>query len=295
MGAIEEILRIGREAQLPVHIAHIKALGLDVWGESDSVIARIERAHAAGQVVTADQYPYTASGTSIGAALLPRWAEAGGGDSLRARITNPEYRDRLVAEMQENMRRRGGAASLLISGGRDRALVGKTLDEIARARQADPVLTALEIILAGGAGVASFNMNEGDIAAFMRQPWVMTGSDGSDGHPRKYGTYPRKIRDYVFGKHVLTLEQMVQRSSHDVAIALQLGQRGTIAPGWFADVIVMDTAAVAERATYQEPERLAEGMRYVIVNGRLAVSDGKTTGVFAGRGLRRVSSSSAEP
>lgn len=288
MGAVREALRIGREAGMPVHIAHIKALGVDVWGESDSVIALVARAHRAGQKVTADQYPYTASGTSIGAALLPRWAEAGGRDSLRARVTNPEYRDRLVADMQNNMRRRGGAQSLLITGGNDRALVGKTLDDIARARNADPILTALEIIMAGGAGVASFNMHEDDIARFMREPWVMTGSDGSDGHPRKYGTYPRKIRQYVLGKQVLTLEQMVQRSSRDVAAALQLGERGTIASGWFADVIVMDTARVAERATYEAPELLAEGMQYVIVNGQVAVSDGKLTGVRAGRGVRRV-------
>jgi len=288
MGAVREVLRIGQEAGLPVHIAHIKALGVDVWGQSDSVIALVNRARQGGQRVTADQYPYTASGTSVGAALLPRWAEAGGGDSLRARITNPEYRDRLVADMRDNMRRRGGAKSLLLTGGRDRALVGKTLDDIATARKADPILTALEIIMDGGASVASFNMNEDDIARFMREPWVMTGSDGSDGHPRKFGTYPRKLREYVLTKGVITLEQMVQRSSRDVAAAFNMGQRGALASGWFADVIVVDTAKVAERATYEAPERLAEGMQYVIVNGRLAVSEGKPTGVLAGRGVRRV-------
>ncbi len=287
MGAVREVLRIGREAQLPVHIAHIKALGVDVWGESDSVIALIDSARASAMEVTADQYPYTASGTSVSASLLPRWAEAGGRDSLRARIRNPEVRDHLVADMTDNMRRRGGANSLLITGASDRSIVGKTLDEIAKARNADPILTAMEIIMAGGAGVASFNMNENDIANFMRQPWVMTGSDGSDGHPRKYGTYPRKLREYVFGKHVLTLEQMVQRSSYDVAKALRLGLRGSVVPGWYADVIVMDTARVAERATYEEPQKLAEGMQYVFVNGKLAVSEGKVTGVLAGRGVRR--------
>ncbi|MBK6456960.1 MAG: amidohydrolase family protein [Gemmatimonadetes bacterium] len=287
MGAIREILRIGKEAALPVHIAHIKALGVDVWGESDSVIALVTRAQRAGQKVTADQYPYTASGTAVGAALLPRWAEAGGRDSLRSRITNPEQRDRLVAAMQDNMRRRGGAASLLITGGRDRALVGKTLEQVAKARNADPILTALEIIMDGDAGVASFNMNEDDIARFMREPWVFTGSDGSDGHPRKYGTYPRKLHDYVLGKKVITLEQMVQRSSFEVAGALGLGKRGALRQGWQADVIVMDTAKVAERATYEQPELLAEGMQYVIVNGALAVSEGKLTGAMAGRGVRR--------
>lgn len=287
MGAVQEILRIGKEASLPVHIAHIKALGVDVWGQSDSVIALVTRAQKAGQVVTADQYPYTASGTAVGAALLPRWAEAGGRDSLRSRITNPEQRDRLVAAMQDNMRRRGGAASLLITGGRDRALVGKTLEQVAKARNADPILTALEIIMDGDAGLASFNMNEDDIARFMREPWVFTGSDGSDGHPRKYGTYPRKLHDYVLGKKVITLEQMVQRSSFEVAKALGLAKRGALTPGFKADVIVMDTAKVAERATYEQPERLAEGMQYVLVNGALAVSEGKLTGTLAGQGVRR--------
>jgi len=287
LGAVQEILRIGREAGLPVHIAHIKALGIDVWGQSDSVIALVKRAQRAGQEVTADQYPYLASGTGVGASLLPRWAEAGGRDSLMARIRNPEQRDRLVAAMQDNLRRRGGATSLLITGGRDRTLVGKTLDEIAKARNADPILTAIEIIANGDAGVASFNMNEDDVVRFMREPWVFTGSDGSDGHPRKYGTYPRKLREYVFGKHVLSLEEMVQRSTFGVANALGLGRRGALKPGWKGDVIVMDSATVAEKATYVQPELLATGMRYVLVNGTLAVSDGALTGALPGRGIRR--------
>ncbi|MEO6444187.1 MAG: amidohydrolase family protein [Gemmatimonadaceae bacterium] len=286
-GAVAEAIRIGREAGLPVHIAHIKALGLDVWGQSDSVIAMIVRARAGGQVVTADQYPYTASGTGVGAALLPRWAEAGGRDSLRSRATNPEYRDRLYAAMSENMRRRGGAASLLITDRGRPELAGKTLEAIASARKADPVLTAIEIVLSGDASVASFNMNEGDIANFMKQPFVFTGSDGSAGHPRKYGTYPRKIHDYVLGKGVISLETMVRQSSSGVADALGIAERGRLAPGMFADVIVMDTATVRERATYDQPDLLAEGMRWVLVNGRIAVDNGSLTNVAAGRGLRR--------
>lgn len=290
LGAVAEALRIGREAGLPVHIAHIKALGLDVWGRSDSVIALIRAARAAGQKVTADQYPYTASGTGVGASLLPRWAEAGGRDSLRSRATNPEYRDRLYAEMSNNLRRRGGAKALLITD-RDRPeLVGKTLDDISRAKNADPVLTAIEIVLSGDASVASFNMNEEDITAFMKQSFVFTGSDGSDGHPRKYGTYPRKLRDYVLTRQVISLETMVRQSSGDVADALGIGPRGRLLPGMFADVIVMDTSAIKERATYQHPDALAEGMRWVLVNGKVAVADGTLTGVAAGRGIRRAAS-----
>ena len=287
VGAVAEALRIGREGGLPVHIAHIKALGADVWGRSDTVIAMVRAARARGERITADQYPYTASGTGVGASLLPRWAEAGGRDSLRSRATNPEYRDRLYAAMQENMRRRGGAASLLITD-RDRPeLAGKTLDDIAKARNADPVLTAIEIILSGDASVASFNMQEDDITRFMREAWVFTGSDGSSGHPRKFGTYPRKLRRYVLDQRVITLEEMVRRSTSGVADALGIAGRGRLAAGLMADVIVMDTAAVAERATYESPERLAEGMRYVFVNGAPVIDEGKLTGLLPGRGIRR--------
>ena len=149
VGAVNEAIRIGREAHLPIHISHIKALGTDVWGQSDSVIGIIKTARASGVDVTADQYPYTASGTSLGASLLPRWAEAGGRDSLRARAKDPAIRARLVAEMEANLKRRNGAHSLLISSTRDTSLLGKRLDEIARRRNTTPVEAALAIITAG--------------------------------------------------------------------------------------------------------------------------------------------------
>src|SRR5205085_718928 len=135
---------------------------------------------------TADQYPYLASGTSVGASLLPRWAEAGGRDSLRARTNDPVVRPKLVAEMERNMTRRGGASTLLISSTRDTSILGKTLDKIAEARHVSPIEAAIQIILNGDASVASFNMKDADIDRFMSEPWVMTGSDGSSGHPRKY-------------------------------------------------------------------------------------------------------------
>jgi len=137
IGAVNEAIRIGREAKIPIHISHIKALGTDVWGESDTVIALMRQARAEGIEVTAGQYPYTASGTSVGQSLLPRWAEAGGRDSLRARIADPETRARLTKEMENNLRRRGGAASLLISSTRDTSILGRTLEQIATARECD--------------------------------------------------------------------------------------------------------------------------------------------------------------
>jgi N-acyl-D-amino-acid deacylase len=287
VGAVAEVIRIGREARLPVHISHIKALGVDVWGQSDTVIALMKRARAQGVDITASQYPYTASGSSVGASLLPRWAEAGGGDSLRARIADPATRQRLVSEMTENMRRRGGANSLLITGGRDSTIRGKRLDEIARMWNLPPIEAAIRIIQNGGASTASFNMNEKDIVNFMRQDFIAMDSDGSDGHPRKYGAYPKFFSEYVRQKKVMSLEKAVERSTSMAAAMLGLKGRGLLAPNAFADVVVFDPATFADRATYEEPTRLAVGMKYVIVNGVVTVEKGQYTGATAGRVIRK--------
>jgi N-acyl-D-amino-acid deacylase len=291
IGAVNEAIRIGREAHILIHISHIKALGADVWGQSDTVIALIRKARADGIDVVACQYPYTASGTSVGAALLPRWAEAGGRDSLLARIADSASHARLVAEMENNLRRRGGAAALLITAQRDTGasagVRGKTLADVAVARKVSPVDAALAIIKAGDASVASFNMKDSDIDKFMVQPFVMTCSDGSGGHPRKYGTFPRKLREYVYRRHVLTLPQAVHVSSALTAQTLGLKNRGRLAVGDYADVIVFDPRTVADRATYEQPTLLATGMRYVLVNGVAAVDEGAYTGALSGRAIRR--------
>lgn len=189
--------------------------------------------------------------------------------------------------MQENLRRRGGASTLLISSTRDTSILGRTLEQVATARHESPIDAALQIVQQGDASVASFNMNERDIEKFMVQPFIMTCSDGSAGHPRKYGTFPRLIREYVFNKRVLTLPQAIHRSSGLTAATLRLDGRGTLAVGNYADVIAFDTVTVADRATYREPTLLATGMKYVVVNGTLAIADGKYTGALAGRALRR--------
>ncbi|MGH9852034.1 MAG: prolyl oligopeptidase family serine peptidase, partial [Blastocatellia bacterium] len=218
LGSIKETIRIGREAKIPVHISHIKALGTDVWGQSAEVIEIINRARAEGVDVTANQYPYTASGTSLSASLLPRWAEVGGRQELLKRIDDPPTRQRLITDLEANLKRRGGANSLLIVSASDQTLAGKRLDAIAKERRKAPVEAALEIIRQGGAGVASFNMNEKDIENFMKQAWVMTGSDGGrSGHPRGFGTYPRKIREYVFNRKIISLPRMIHSSSLQVA------------------------------------------------------------------------------
>ncbi len=287
IGAVNEIIRIGREAHLPVHISHIKALGADVWGQSDTVIKLMKQARASGVEITASQYPYTASGTSVGASLLPRWAEAGGNDSLRARIADPATRARLVKDMQDNLRRRGGASTLLMTSTRDSSILGKRLDAIARERNTTPIEAAIQIILNGGSSVASFNMNEKDIEKFMVQDFITTDSDGSDGHPRKYGTFPKLIREYVLTKHVLTMPKAIRRSSASSAAALGIKERGSLTPGYYADVIIFDPATIADKATYEQPTLLAVGMKFVFVNGVLTIDDGKYTGVTAGKVLKR--------
>ena len=287
LGSIKETIRIGREAKIPVHISHIKALGPEVWGQSKQAIELIKKARAEGIEASACQYPYTASGTSLQASLIPRWAEVGGRAELLKRIDDPQVRPRLLAEMQENLKRRGGADSLLITDARDTQLVGKRLSEIANARSKPPVDAALELIKSGNIGVASFNMNEKDIERFMKQSFMMTCSDGSTGHPRKYGTFPRKLREYVYVQKLISLPFAVRNGSALTAETFRIPERGLIREGYFADVIVFDEKTVADRATYEQPELFSVGMKYVIVNGKLAVENGAYTGALAGRALRK--------
>jgi N-acyl-D-amino-acid deacylase len=286
LASIAEVVRIAREARMPAHVSHIKALGVDVWGKSDSVIAILTQARAEGLDVSASVYPYTASGSGVGASLFPRWAEAGGRDSVRARLADPTMRSRIVVEMQDNLRRRGGASSLLITGGRDSTIRGKRLDEVATMWSVGALEAAIRIILNGDASVASFNMQDADIENFMKQDFISIDSDGSDGHPRKYGAFPRFFRLYVREKGVMPLPRAVRQASSASARMLGIKERGTIATGQFADVVVFDAATFADRATYEQPGVLATGMKYVVVNGKLAVDQGSYTGTLAGRVLK---------
>jgi N-acyl-D-amino-acid deacylase len=287
LGSIEETIRIGREANIPVHISHIKALGPEVWGQSKQAIKLIKKARAEGVQVSACQYPYTASGTSIQASLMPRWAEVGGRAEMLKRIDDPQTRPRLISEMEVNLKRRGGADSLLITGARDTSLVGKRLSEIAAAKNETAVAAALEMIKSGPTDVASFNMSEKDIDRFMKQSFITTCSDGSSGHPRKYGTFPRKLREYVYKRKLISLPFMVRNSTALTAETFRIPERGMIREGYFADIIIFDENTVADRSTYKQPELLAIGMKFVIVNGKLAVENGEYTGTLAGRALRK--------
>ena len=283
--AVDEALAIGREARLPVNISHIKALGVDVHGQAPAIIAKIEAARAAGQRVTADQYPWSASGTSLVAALVPRWAQDGGRATMLRRFDDPALANRLRTDINDNLRRRGGTTTLLITEGEQK---GWRLSEIFfRLGTADPVAGTIELIRQGDRAVASFNQTEEDIAAFMARPWVMTGSDASTGHPRAYGSFARKYSEYVRGRRVLSLRQFIERSTVLVADTFGLKDRGRLRPGAFADLVVFDPNRFAARATYEQPTLLATGVRTVLVNGVPAVENGRLTGEASGRALAK--------
>ena len=285
-GAVEETLDIGRRAQIPVHISHIKALGPAVWGQSAAMIALIEAAQASGQRVTADQYPWAASGTRISNALVPRWALAGGLEALRERLDDPSEAARIRSGMIEGLARRGGAEKLLVTGILEDAPVtpGQTLAETAEAMQLEPVDAAIAILRQGDARVASFNMDPEDIAAFARQDWVVTGSDGSTGHPRKYASFPKAYRDLV-ASGTMSLARFVRRSSGATADLIGLTDRGYLKPGFAGDVVVFDADQFAPRATYEQPTRYSVGVRHLIVNGTALITDGEHTGALPGQTL----------
>jgi len=295
LAAVDEVITVAREAGLPGIVTHVKVLGPASWGLAAAVRLRIDRARADGVEVWADQYPYDASGTGLGAALLPRWAEAGGHEALRKRLADPDTRTRIRAEMAANLARRGGAERIgfrrVVS---DPSLEGQTLAAVARARAADPVDVAIALLEAGSPGVVSYAMHEDDVRELLRQPWTMTASDGGlvplgEGvpHPRLYGAFPRKIRRYVLDERVVGLEFAVRSMTGLPAAVFRMRDRGQLRPGAFADVVVFDLGRLRDRATYDSPHQLAEGMVHVLVNGRPAVADGAFTGERAGRVLRR--------
>ncbi|WP_439568256.1 N-acyl-D-amino-acid deacylase family protein [Sphingopyxis sp.] len=294
LGSVEEAIAIGRRAGMPVHFAHLKALGVDVHGQAGAVIAAIDAARRAGVEVTADQYPWLASGSSLDASLLPRWAVDGGGAALLKRLDDPATLARIRAEMQDNLRRRGGAdALLLIAEGFP--WTGKTLAAVAGEWKLDSRDAALRIIRQsvagegrkGGAAVASFNMAQADVDLLMQQPWMVTSSDGSDGHPRMFASFPEKYARYVRERQVIDLPTFIRQSTGRTADIYKLDRRGYLRAGYFADVVVFDPAAYAPRADYMRPRELSVGVRQLFVNGALALDGDRATGAAAGRALLR--------
>jgi N-acyl-D-amino-acid deacylase len=292
--AVKELIEVSRRTGIVGVVTHFKMLGPFVWGQSEPLVEIIDAARAEGLSIWADQYPYGASSTGLQAALVPGWAQEGGAEAVAQRLREPETLDVMRPQMVENLARRAGPGAMLIARhAADESLVGRYLDEIARERGQDPLDTAIDLLVDGGAGIVSFNMNEEDVERIMRQPWTMTSSDGGipefgvgNPHPRSYGAYPRKIRRYVLERGVITLEHMVHASSGLTASVLGPPDRGFLRPGAHADVLVFDPARVRDTATFADPHAYAEGMDVVLVNGRPAILDGELLAERHGRILR---------
>ncbi|MFG3591175.1 amidohydrolase family protein [Bradyrhizobium sp. RDI18] len=287
MNSVREVLQIGREAEMPVHFAHLKALGVDLQGQVPEVIRLIEAARASGQKVTADQYPWLASSTSLDAALVPRWAVDGGYEAMIRRFDDAAAMAKIRGEMIENLRRRGGADSILLVSV-DRPWTGKRLSEMADTWRIEPIDAAVRILRANPRDmIASFNMIDSDVDLVMKQPWVVTSSDGNDGHPRQYATFPQKYAVYVRERGVIDLRTFIRQSTGLSADIFKLDRRGYLRPDYFADVVVFDPARYAPKADYVRPSELSAGVQTLLVNGTPAIQDGKLTPAASGRALKR--------
>jgi len=295
MAAVDEVIDVGREAGIPAVLTHVKALGPLVWGYGAAIVQRVERARAEGVQVFADQYPYMASATGLGSALLPRWSQAGGRDSLMARMARPETMALIREEMVQGLVRRGGADRIQFRRFRpDPSIEGRLLGDLARERAQDPIDTAIDLIRGGGPSIVSYNMLEEDVETLMRQPWTMTSSDGDlvpmgEGvpHPRTYGAFTRKIRLYVRERGTVSLEDAIRSMTSLPATVFGLPDRGTLRAGAIADLVVFDLARVRDVAEYTDPHHYSEGMVHVFVNGTAAIRHGAFTGSRAGRVLRK--------
>lgn len=291
INAVRELIQISREAKLPGIVTHMKMLGPSVWGKSKDAIELINAARAEGLSIWADQYPYSASGSGLQPALVPGWAQEGGSEALAKRLQDPEQRALIRKEMVQNLERRAGPNAIMIRRYEpDPSVEGKRLDEIAKARNQHPLDTAIDMLIKGGAPIVSFNMNEKDLEALMKQPWMMTSSDGGlvkfgsgSEHPRAYGAYPRKLRRYVLDKGVISMEQAIHASAGLPATVFGIRDRGFLRRGAFADVLVFDPKTIRDTATYDKPHSYSVGMVHVFVNGQAAVTDGKVVPKRYGR------------
>jgi N-acyl-D-amino-acid deacylase len=292
VASVDEVIRIADEAGVRGVVTHMKALGPDSWGLAKTLVAHIESARTRGVEVYADQYPYEASSTSLTAALMPGGSGAGAREALAGAAT----RDKFLTDVKENIRRRGGAHSIAIASGRGAPdLEGWRLDDIAKTRGTTPEQAATDMVIAGGAAIISFNMADEDIDTIMRQPWTMASSDGALSlpgpavpHPRDNGAFARRLAVYVRERGVISLDQAIRTMTSLPASVFAITDRGELRVGAFADVIVFDPAKVIDRATYQKPRELADGMDWVIVNGAIERRDGAFTGARAGKVLKKV-------
>jgi N-acyl-D-amino-acid deacylase len=308
MESIDETLRIGREAHIPVEIWHLKVAGKTNWGRMPEVIAKIEQARAEGVDVAADTYAYTAWFNDM-SAFIPPWAHDGGREKLIERLKDPAIRARIrrdlltpSTEWDNEWHQIPGPEAVLIGVVQSPDLLqfqGKRLSEVAEAWHMDPMEALFEFLIKDDAFTSNavFGMSEPDVSFALKQPWVSVNNDSSgtspEGvlgrehpHPRAYGTFPRILRKYVREEKLLTLEDAIRKFSALAAQRMRLTDRGVLKQGMWADVVIFDPATVRDRATFEDPNQLAEGMEYVLVNGVPVIDGGKMTGALPGHVLR---------
>jgi dihydroorotase/N-acyl-D-amino-acid deacylase len=307
-GALDEAFRIGREAHIPVEIWHLKAAGKSNWGRMPEIVARIEQARLSGVDVGADTYAYTAWFNSF-SAMIPPWAHDGGDRKLVERLKDSAMRVRIRREMESpagdwnnEWQEVPGPESILVCAVQNPKLLplqGKTIAEIAKLWNKDPIDTVFDLLIEDQAftQVAMTAMSEADVTLALQQPWVSvcndsqgTAPDGLLGkehpHPRAYGTFPRILSKYVREEKKLTLEDAIRKFTGLPAARMRLADRGVLKAGMWADVVVFDPATIRDRATFEEPNQLSEGMRFVLVNGVPVIDDGKMTNALPGKVLR---------
>ena len=301
--SVSEALQIGREANLPVHVSHFKSSGRSNWGLVRRAVQKIQAARNAGQIVTADQYPYIASSTSLDASLLPAWARAGGRKELLKRLqdgkTGPQIREHVERSLED---RNGGESIRIARYSPQPAWAGKSLQSIADSEGKSPIELAFEIFRGGGAQIVNFSMSEEDVRHVMAVDWVATASDGGAylpgadrPHPRNYGTFPRKIRHYALDEKVISPGRAIRSATSLPAEILGLQDRGRLKVGLYADIVVFNPETIRDAATFSNPHQYSDGIRFVFVNGTPALVAGVPTGALAGRALRHSSILNRKP
>jgi N-acyl-D-amino-acid deacylase len=296
--AIEEALSIGKESGAAVHVSHIKASGKNAWGYSVQAVALIEKAQKAGQRVTADQYPYIASSTSLRATVVPSRYREGTQKDFIARLDDPVTGPKMKADIAKAVDGRDGGKRIQIARfSKTPKWQGKNIADIAQSEGKEPIDIVLEIERNGGAQIVNFGMNEEDVRVYMKRPWVATASDGgvqqpgdTVPHPRSYGTFPRKIGRYAIEDGIIPLEQAIRSSTGLPAEILKLQDRGLIKPGYFADLVLFDPKTFRDTATFDKPHQYPTGVKWVFVNGVPVIADGNYDAAkLGGKVLRHAS------
>jgi N-acyl-D-amino-acid deacylase len=306
--ALQETIEIAKASGAPAEIYHLKISGKDNWGKIDKVVATIEQARASGVRITANMYTYTAGATGLDAAMPP-WVQDGGLEAWIKRLQDPAIRAKVIAEMRnrhpgtwENLYGAAGPDGILFLSFKNpklKPLTGKTLAEVAKARGVSPEDAAIDLVIEDGTrvGVAYFLISEANVRRQVSLPWVSFGSDEqgdapegvfllSAAHPRAYGNFARVFAKYVREDHALSTEEAVRRMTSLPADNLSLKDRGRLRPGAFADIVVFDPNTIQDHATFEQSHQLSTGVSYVIVNGKLALKDGKATGAATGKVVR---------